>query len=85
MLGPWRIAAGTPAVAIGLWEGAHVVIDIVNQAQRKCDYLSAVPSQGQKRSSSHCHLVSPAAHSARLTSMAPLNDASAPSSVSPIP
>jgi hypothetical protein len=40
MLGPWLIAAGTAAVAIGLWEGAHVVIDIVNQAQGKCDYLS---------------------------------------------
>ncbi len=40
MLGPLLIAAGTAAVAIGLWESAHVVIDIVNQAQGKCDYLS---------------------------------------------
>lgn len=40
MLGPWLVAAGLAAVAIGLWEGAHIVIDIVYQAQGKCDYLS---------------------------------------------
>jgi hypothetical protein len=33
-------AAGLAAVAIGLWEGAHIVRDIVYQAQGKCDYLS---------------------------------------------
>lgn len=33
-------AAGLAAVAIGLWAGAHVVRDIVYQAQRKCDYRS---------------------------------------------
>ena len=39
MVGPWLAAAGSAAVAIGLWLGAHVVIDIVYQAQGKCDYL----------------------------------------------
>jgi hypothetical protein len=40
MFGLWLIAAGSAAVAIGLGEGAQVVIGIVDQAQGKCDYLS---------------------------------------------
>jgi hypothetical protein len=40
MLGLVFVAAGLAAVAIGLWEGAHIVTDIVYQAQGKCDYLS---------------------------------------------
>jgi len=40
MFGRWFVAAGLAAVAIGVWEGVHVVHDIVYQAQGKCDYLS---------------------------------------------
>jgi hypothetical protein len=40
VLGLVFVAAGLAAVAIGLWEGAHIVTDIVYQAQGKCDYLS---------------------------------------------
>jgi len=39
-LGLLFFAVGLTAVAIGLWESAHIVRDIVYQAQRKCDYLS---------------------------------------------
>jgi hypothetical protein len=34
------VAVGLTVAAIGLWEGAHVVIGIVDQAQGKCDYRS---------------------------------------------
>ena len=40
MFGRWLVAAGLAAVAIGLWEGVHVVQNIIYQAQGKCDYLS---------------------------------------------
>jgi hypothetical protein len=40
MFGLWLVVAGSAAVAIGLWEGAGVVHDIVYQAQGKCDYRS---------------------------------------------
>jgi hypothetical protein len=36
----WLVTAAVTGVAIGLWECAHIVSDIVYQAQGKCDYLS---------------------------------------------